>query len=163
MNIWEICISWMHKNLKNRMSSSRKHFIPLWHATEISHGIQQRNLKTDSFYHLREINELWIWATNVSSVVEFQRWWVLKSKIFGQESTYSKDFFFKSVNELRFIKKWQNCTFNWIKKKKKSFKNISLGDHFLLQTFFSRLHFRTTLLSKIMPNFWWTDIPRRIF
>ena len=24
---------------------------------------------------------------NVSSVVEFQRWWVLKSKIFGQEST----------------------------------------------------------------------------
>ena len=30
---------------------------------------------------------------NVRSVVEFQRWWVLKSKIFGQESTYSKDFF----------------------------------------------------------------------
>ena len=27
----------------------------------------------------------------VSSNVEFQRWWVLKSKIFGQESTYSKD------------------------------------------------------------------------
>ena len=26
---------------------------------------------------------------NISSVVEFQRWWVLKSKIFGQESTYS--------------------------------------------------------------------------
>ena len=25
---------------------------------------------------------------NISSVVEFQRWWVLKSKIFGQESTY---------------------------------------------------------------------------
>ena len=24
----------------------------------------------------------------ISSVVEFQRWWVLKSKIFGQESTY---------------------------------------------------------------------------
>ena len=30
---------------------------------------------------------------NISSVVEFQRWWVLKCKIFGQESTYSKDFF----------------------------------------------------------------------
>ena len=30
-------------------------------------------------------------STNVSSVVEFQRWWVLKSKIFGQESTYSKE------------------------------------------------------------------------
>ena len=25
---------------------------------------------------------------NISSVVEFERWWVLKSKIFGQESTY---------------------------------------------------------------------------
>ena len=26
-------------------------------------------------------------SSNVSSVVEFQRWWVLKIKIFGQEST----------------------------------------------------------------------------
>ena len=25
---------------------------------------------------------------SISSVVEFQRWWVLKIKIFGQESTY---------------------------------------------------------------------------
>ena len=32
-------------------------------------------------------------GNNVSSVVEFSRWWVLKSKIFGLESTYSKDFF----------------------------------------------------------------------
>ena len=28
---------------------------------------------------------------NISTVVEFQRWWVLKSKIFGQESADSKD------------------------------------------------------------------------
>ena len=28
---------------------------------------------------------------NISSDVEFQRWWVLRSKIFGQESTYSKE------------------------------------------------------------------------
>ena len=34
-----------------------------------------------------------------------------KSKIFGQESTYSKDFFFKSVDELRFVKKCQNRIF----------------------------------------------------
>ena len=34
-----------------------------------------------------------ITQSNISSVVEFQRWWVLKSTIFGQESTYSKDFF----------------------------------------------------------------------
>ena len=31
---------------------------------------------------------------NITSAVEFQRWWIVKSKIFGQESTYSKDFFF---------------------------------------------------------------------
>ena len=37
--------------------------------------------------------------------------------------------------------------------KKKSSKNINLGDPFLLKTFFSRLNFWTTLLSKIRPNF----------
>ena len=31
---------------------------------------------------------------NISSAVEFQKWWVLESKLFGQESTYSKVFFF---------------------------------------------------------------------
>ena len=34
-----------------------------------------------------------------------------KKQDFGQESTYSKDFFFKSNDELWFIKKCQNCTF----------------------------------------------------
>ena len=38
-------------------------------------------------------------------------------------------------------------------KKKESPKNINLGDPFLLKTFFSRLNFWTTLLSKIRPNF----------
>ena len=28
---------------------------------------------------------------DISSVVEFQRWWVLKSKLFAQESTCSKE------------------------------------------------------------------------
>ena len=32
-------------------------------------------------------------SANISSVVDFQRWWVLKSKIVGQESIYSKGFF----------------------------------------------------------------------
>ena len=45
--------------------------------------------------------------TNVSSVVEFQRWWVLKSKIFGQESTYSKEKNSKnSVDECQLTKNW---------------------------------------------------------
>ena len=32
---------------------------------------------------------------NVSSVVEFQRWWVLKIKLFGQESTCHQGKIFK--------------------------------------------------------------------
>ena len=31
----------------------------------------------------------------------------------------------------------------------------------MLKTLFSRFNFWTTLFSKIMPNFWWTDIPSR--
>ena len=41
-------------------------------------------------------------------------------------------------------------------------KKINLGDHFLVKTFFSRPNFWTTLLSKVAPNFWRTDIPHRI-
>ena len=33
--------------------------------------------------------------TNINSVVEFQRWWVLKSKLFGQESTCHQGKIFK--------------------------------------------------------------------
>ena len=48
-------------------------------------------------------------STNISSVVEFQRWCVLKSKVFGQESTYSKEIVvFYEYNELRSVKKCQN-------------------------------------------------------
>ena len=44
---------------------------------------------------------------NVSSVVEFQRLWVLKSKIFGQESTYLKEKNLKkSIDVYRFVKNW---------------------------------------------------------
>ena len=32
-----------------------------------------------------------VFYINISSVVEFQIWWVLKSKLFGQESTCSKE------------------------------------------------------------------------
>ena len=30
-------------------------------------------------------------CTNISSVVEFQRWWVLRSKLFAQKSSCSKE------------------------------------------------------------------------
>ena len=41
-------------------------------------------------------NNFCFYVLKISSVVEFQRWWVLKCKIFAQESTCSKDFFFKN-------------------------------------------------------------------
>ena len=41
---------------------------------------------------------------NISSVVEFQRWWVLKSKLFVQESTCSKEILIlTSLNHLWFL------------------------------------------------------------
>ena len=43
-----------------------------------------------------------------SSIVEFSRWWVLKCKIFAQESICSKESFLK---QLWFIKICQNLTF----------------------------------------------------
>ena len=69
--------------------------------------------------------------------MEFQRWWVLKSKILGQESTYSKDFFFRSVDELWFIKKCENCTF------KVNFQCQKSTDFFQ-----KKLRFRPNILAK---------------
>jgi hypothetical protein len=71
----------------------------------------------------------------ISSGVDFKRWWVLKSKISGQESTYSKQIFSKiSVDELQFIKKCQNCIFKvnfWCQKSTEFFqKNLGLGQIF---------------------------------
>jgi hypothetical protein len=59
-------------------------------------------------------------------------------------------FFFKSFDELWFVKKCQNRTFKVnfrcqksieIFQKKNLSKNINLGDHFLVKTFFSKLYF----------------------
>ena len=84
--------------------------------------------------------------TNISSVVEFQRWWVLNSKVFAQKSTSSKEIFSKkSYDDLRFVKKCRNRTFrvNFLRQKsteffqkKNSFKNINLGDHFFVKNIF---------------------------
>ena len=65
--------------------------------------------------HTNVNNFIGAMVDQVSSVVEFWRWWVLKCKTFAQKSAVnflcqkSTDFF----------------------QKKKSFKNINLGDHFL--------------------------------
>ena len=83
--------------------------------------------------------------------MEFQRWWVLKSKIFAQESTRSKEKEFKnSADELWFIKKYQNRTlkvdFLCLKLSesfqiKFSLKNINLGHQLLLKPFFDKIQF----------------------
>ena len=46
---------------------------------------------------------------NISSVEEFQKWWVLKNKIFGQESTIfilRENLKKKSANEYKFVENW---------------------------------------------------------
>ena len=110
---------------------------------------------------------------NISSVVEFQRWWVLKSKLFGQESTCHQGKIFKKILRVMtvcqkvpksyFQSQFWMSKINRIFSKKKLSKNINLGDHYLLKAFFSKLNFWTTLLSKITPNFWQTVITRRNF
>ena len=40
------------------------------------------------------------WYINISSVVEFQRWWVLKCKLFGQKSTCHQGKIFKKFLRL---------------------------------------------------------------
>ena len=77
---------------------------------------------------------------NVSSVVEFQRWWVIKCKIFAQESTCSKEFFYNNPTmnygssksaKIVLSKSIFYVKNRWNLKKKKIFKNINLGDYFM--------------------------------
>ena len=46
---------------------------------------------------------------------------------------------------------------------KKKIQKYQFRLPFHVKYIFSRLDFWTTLFSKIMPNFWWTDIPCRVF
>ena len=95
--------------------------------------------------------------------MEFLAWWVLISQVFAQKSTAVKwnccilqiDIAPgpQKVPELYFQRQVSMSKIIWIFSRKISSKNINLGDHFLLKTFFSRLNFWTTLLSKIRPNF----------
>ena len=102
---------------------------------------------------------------NTSSVVEFQRWWFLKSKIFAQESTCSKEIW--KNNFCRWITVHQKvaklyfkcCFFRskivWNLKKKIILENQFRRPLFVKISFFS-FNFWTTLFSKIRPNFWRT-------
>ena len=129
--------------------------------------LKRNNISYSDFHQLLCI--LHIIHTNVSSVVEFQVWWVLRSNFFGQESTYSKEFSLKkSVDELLFIKKCQNCTFKvnfWYQKSTKvfqkekiilrtsTFKRPFFSIIFFLNSIFDKLTFLVGSLKKSFP--WW--------
>ena len=83
--------------------------------------------------------------------MEFQKWWVLKSKVFGHESTWHQGKIFKKllrvmtvcqkVPKLYFQSQFWMSKINQIFSKKKLSKNTNLGDRYLLKTFFSKLNF----------------------
>ena len=128
-------------NLGELWSNIPRGFWPL-HWTAFHNGEKCLLIFMSLFYWKNWSKEY----INVSLVVEFQRWWVLKSKKVGQESAYSREIFFKKfVDELRFIKNCQNCIFKVnfqcqksteVFQKRISSKYINLGDHFLVKKFF---------------------------
>ena len=73
--------------------------------------------------------------TYISSVVEFQWWWVLKSKLFAQESTCSKEtVVFWEYGEHQFVKKCQNCTFK-----------VNFGCEKLIEFFQKKIYLRISI------------------
>ena len=81
---------------------------------------------------------------NISSVVEFQRWWVLKSKLFVQESTCSKEIVvFCEYEEHQIVKKCRNRTFkiNFLcQKSMEFFLRISIQETIFCKQLFFACH-----------------------
>ena len=143
---WQVFVEWnicnCHKEVrhwgKKRRSPTyfRKCSCVLYH--ELFGNLGCRYFNAVSFHKRMYIN--------ISSVVEFQRWWVLKSKLFGQESTCHQGKIFKKilwvmtvcqkVPKLYFQSQFWMSKINQIFSKKKLSKNINLGDHYLLIFFF---------------------------
>ena len=100
---------------------------------------------------------------NISLVMEFQRWWVLNSKLFGQESTCHQGKIFKKflrimtvrqkVPKSYFQSQFWMLKINWIFSKKNLSKNINLGDHYLVKTFFLNSIFVPLFFLKLRPIF----------
>ena len=108
------------------------------------------------FYPISNNVSVWLW--------NFKDGWSWKVRFLAKnQHTQMKKC---SVDEWQFVKKSQNPTFKvdvWCQKSTDfffhflSFKNINLGEHFLLKTFFSSLKFSTTLFCKICPIFTFID------
>ena len=75
------------KNKKNKSGNQRMTYMKQdnWRQEIISlnEGCKTFHFSTPIFIEVIDIN--------ISLVVEFLRWWVLKSKMFGQKSIYSKE------------------------------------------------------------------------
>ena len=99
--------------------------------------------------------------------MEFQRWWVLKSKIFAQESICSKDSSLNSADEWRIFEKEQTRTLKvdfYVKTCRNDFEQKKIIKRYQFRrpfkTLFCSFNFWTTIFSKIMLNFWRTGAPR---
>ena len=104
-----------------------------------------------------EITVVMLLLTNFCSVVEFQRWWVLKSKLFGQESTFHQGKVFKKflrvmtvcqkVPKLYFQSQFRMSKNNCIFSKKKITKEyqfrrpLFIKNFFFLNSIFEPLYF----------------------
>ena len=74
-----------------------QHLLKMIHEISLPFVIRQAKNRCHAYYTMVEM------GTNVSSVVAFQGWWVLKSKLFAQESTCSKEILIStSLNHLWF-------------------------------------------------------------
>ena len=94
-------------------------------------------------------------CNNISSVVEFQRWWVLKSKIFCPRINMLKGKKNLPMKKSSKIVLWKSIFYvrnRWIFLKF-SFKNINLGDHFLLKKYFLASIFEPLYFLKPWPIF----------
>ena len=122
----------------------------------------RQKLVTLDFHHISSYRTGLLDTLKFISIVEFQKCWVLKSKIFSQKTIYLKESkVFCEYNSLQFIKKCQILTFKviFLRQETSNFflggfpNNHGLSAYFLLKSFFDNY----TLFSKIMPNFWLKD------
>ena len=119
----------------------------------------------------REKKLIWIkqLISNVSLVVEFQRWWALKSKLFAKESTCWMEILIPTT--LNYL--WYSVVFFWFFPLKlvffwtKSRKNIyGCYFHSICATdlkFGVKNNVRTTLKTLIFPNYWGSKVVQSSF
>ena len=83
------------KDIYILVGNSLCHFVSKYEKKSVSLNSMNWRCKWQySITHLLPRDDIFI---NICSVMEFQRWWVLKSKLFGQESTYHQGKIFKKI------------------------------------------------------------------